>query len=152
MRCMILSTRTAVFPDPAAAETRRFVFLVSMALSCSLVHWLLKGILSFLHFFPKLLNGHSFQGSVLVCFYLSVKLANALIGTIGTWNFIFVLVGFDGDISIKKFFQNSSNGIQNIFSKHIKFLLRQNNFLILLFSVGRRNHFPIFTDFRRYNQ
>ena len=37
---MILSTNMAVFPLPAAAETKICLFLVSMAACCSLVHFL----------------------------------------------------------------------------------------------------------------
>ena len=38
--CFILSTRTAVLPDPAAAATSMFLFLRSMACCCSLVHFI----------------------------------------------------------------------------------------------------------------
>ena len=37
---MILATRTAVFPDPAAAETRIFLPVVFITFSCASVHFL----------------------------------------------------------------------------------------------------------------
>ena len=47
---MIRSTRTAVFPLPAAAETRRFRCLVSMTFFCSSVHFVAITESPFRHF------------------------------------------------------------------------------------------------------
>ena len=90
---IILSTKTAVFPEPAAADTRRLQSLVFITLLCSSVHLVpdILVLLSFLwclYHIPLLiyiLQISSRQASIFIVKLLVIKGTNSTIFAISTW-------------------------------------------------------------------
>ena len=90
---IILSTNTAVFPEPAAAETRRFLSLFMIAVFCSSVQFIMFFTYLFKNIF-KIFFIDFFYNFVFIIRHSFIKLTYIYIGAPFTRNVLVSLEGF----------------------------------------------------------